>query len=59
MRNLGTVPNCSASRNEDVKKAVVMMDGLALMPVQDIPAGIVIVRNFMNRVNHDTLRYYY
>ena len=33
--------------NDDVKKFVGMMDGLAFLPVQDIAAGVVIVRNFM------------
>ena len=33
--------------NDDVKKFVGMMDGLAFLPVQDITAGVVIVRNFM------------
>ena len=33
--------------NDDVKKFVGMVDGLAFLPVQDIAAGVVIVRNFM------------
>ena len=33
--------------NDDAKKFVDMMDGLAFLPVQDIAAGVVIVRNFM------------
>ena len=31
--------------NDDIKKFVGMMDGLAFLPVQDIAAGVVIVRN--------------
>ena len=34
--------------NDDVKKFVGMMDGLASLPLQDIAAGVVIVRNFMS-----------
>ena len=33
--------------NDDVKKFVGMMDGLAFLPVQDNAAGVAIVRNFM------------
>ena len=45
VQELGLTALCMA--NDDVKKFVGMMDGLAFLPVQDNSAGVVIVRNFM------------